>query len=307
VKTFALAFFTACIVPLLLPAQLQQASKGSIRHFQNFPSQYVNARPIDVWLPQNYTPKNQYAVLYMQDGQMLYDSNTTWNHQEWGIDETLSQLLEEDKIIPCIVVGIWNSGAGRHADYLPQKPMESLPQPIQDSLYRANRSGGASVFNNQKVQSDNYLKFVVTELKPFIDSHFSTRPQAEYTCIAGSSMGGLLSLYAFCEYPLVFSKAACISTHWPGIFNVPNPLPEAFMQYLQQQLPPPRQRKLYFDFGTATLDSLYEPFQKKADAILQAKGYTSKNWITLKFEGASHTETAWASRFAAIAQFLLGR
>ena len=79
------------------------------------------------------------------------------------------------------------------------------------------------------VQSDAYLKFLVTELKPFIDSTFSVATDRSNTFIAGSSMGGLISMYAVCEYPAVFGGAACLSTHWPGIFTAENnPIPEAF-------------------------------------------------------------------------------
>jgi predicted alpha/beta superfamily hydrolase len=299
--------FTITFCISLSSVAQQQTQSGQIRHFLNFPSRYIAARNIDVWLPSDYNPKKKYAVLYMHDGQMLYDSTTTWNKKEWGIDETMHLLQNQHKIMPCIVVGVWNSGVGRHADYLPQKAIESLPQAVQDSLYQSVRTNGAAVFHGIKVQSDNYLKFLVTELKPFIDSSFSTRPQAKYTFVAGSSMGGLISMYAFCEYPLVFGGAACLSTHWPGIFSANNPLPDAFLQYLQQHLPAPGYRKLYFDYGTATLDALYEPFQKRADAIVKSKGYSAKNWTTLKLEGAPHSEEAWQSRFDQIAIFLLGK
>ena len=83
------------------------------------------------------------------------------------------------------------------------------------------RQPGAPVFSG-KIQSDNYLKFLVKELKPFIDSSFSTLKDQQNTFIAGSSMGGLISMYAICEYPLVFGGAACLSTHWPGIFTMIN-------------------------------------------------------------------------------------
>jgi predicted alpha/beta superfamily hydrolase len=119
-------------------------------------------------------------------------------------------------------------------------------------------------------------------------------------------MGGLISMYAICEYPDIFGGAACMSTHWPGIFTVENnPIPDAFLGYLKSNLPDPTQHKLYFDFGTATLDALYEPFQNKADGIIAAKGYTSKNWVTKKFEGADHSERAWANRLQIPLTFLL--
>jgi predicted alpha/beta superfamily hydrolase len=154
--------------------------------------------------------------------------------------------------------------------------------------------------------SDNYLKFVVTELKPFIDSTFSTLKDQPNTFISGSSMGGLISMYAICEYPEVFGGAACLSTHWPGTFTVENnPVPDAFLKYLKDHLPLPANHRIYFDYGSETLDALYKPFQLQADEIMKAKGYTLKNWVTREFPGDNHSEKAWNKRFSIPALFLL--
>ena len=116
-----------------------------------------------------------------------------------------------------------------------------------------------------KVNSDNYLKFIVKELKPFVDKNFSVSSDKANTFIAGSSMGGLISLYAICEYPDVFEGAACLSTHWPGVFNADhNPIPKAFMDYLKKHLPDPKTHKIYFDYGDQTLDAMYGPFQNRS-------------------------------------------
>lgn len=289
-------------------AQLPVPYTGDIKGYANFSSKYVEARNIDVWLPDDYSPLKKYAVLYMHDGQTLYDSTITWNKQEWGVDETLGILIAKKKIKNCIVVGIWNSGKGRWPDYLPQKPFETLTRTEQDSIYYSERTNGSAIFNGIKVQSDNYLKFIVTELKPFIDSSFSTLKDAANTFIAGSSMGGLISLYAICEYPKVFGGAACISTHWPGIFTTDNnPLPAAFLQYMKTHLPSPANHKIYFDYGTATLDSMYKPFQLQADKIMKQKGYNFKKWVTKEFVGADHSEAAWGRRLDVPVLFLLGK
>jgi enterochelin esterase-like enzyme len=207
-----------------------------------------------------------------------------------------------------IVVGIWNSGPGRHPDYLPQKPLESLPQAVQDSLYRAARGGGASVFNGERVHSDNYLKFLVTELKPYIDQNFSTYKDRAHTFIAGSSMGGLISMYAICEYPDVFGGAACLSTHWPGIFTMTNnPIPDAFFRYMEKHLPDPATHKLYFDHGDQTLDAMYPPLQRKADSVLMKKGYGPGSLLSLSFPGTNHSEPAWRERLDQSLVFLLKR
>ena len=288
-------------------SQIPKVASGSIERFQNMPSAFVVARTVDVWLPDGYSTNKKYAVLYMHDGNALFDSATMWNHQEWGVDEILSKLIAANRIKDCIVVGIWNGGASRHSEYFPQKPFESLTDSQQAYLYTAKRNND-QIYFSQKVQSDNYLRFLVTELKPFIDNNFATLPDKDNTFVAGSSMGALISLYAICEYPTVFGGAACISTHWVGISEtVNNPVPAAFMQYLQQHLPAPEHHKIYFDYGSETLDSLYKPFQLQADAIMQQKGYTSNNWLSKEFVGADHSENAWNQRFEIPASFLLGK
>ena len=114
-------------------------------------------------------------------------------------------------------------------------------------------------------------------------------------------------MYAFCEYPEVFSGAACLSTHWPGYFSAENnPVPKAFADYLEAHLPEPQNHKIYFDFGTETLDAMYEPFQLMVDSVMVRRGYTAAHWKTLKFKGADHSERAWASRFDIPISFLMG-
>ncbi len=289
-------------------AQVPTVSSGIIQHYEKFSSAYVVPRTIDVWLPSDYSPKKKYSVIYMQDGKSLFDSTIVWNHLEWMVDETLGRLLKEKKINDCIVVGAYNSEATRHLEYLPQKAFESLPIAQQDSLFTANRSNGVAVFKENKLRSDNYLLFLTKELKPFIDSNFSTLRDRKHTFIAGSSMGGLISMYAICEYPNVFGGAACLSTHWPGIFTmVNNPIPAAFFAYMKTHLPNPKQHKLYFDYGDATLDAMYPPLQKQADQIIKARGYNKKNWITNYFPGADHSEKSWSKRFDQPMIFLLGK
>jgi predicted alpha/beta superfamily hydrolase len=119
-------------------------------------------------------------------------------------------------------------------------------------------------------------------------------------------MGGLISLYAICEYPEVFGAAACISTHWPGIFAVENnPIPDAFYAYMRKKLPNPKSNRIYFDYGDQTLDALYPPLQKMADSVMVEKGFTSDNWQTKFFPGKNHSEEAWAERLSIPMEFLL--
>jgi enterochelin esterase-like enzyme len=286
-------------------AQFPKVNSGTIIRYDDFESAYVTSRNVDVWLPAGYSSQKKYPVLYMHDGQMLFDSTTTWNKQEWRVDETITRLVAEGKIKNCIVVGIWNGGITRHPDYFPQKPFESLKQVEKDSIGAQLQRAGRTNLSFHPF-SDNYLRFIVKELKPFIDSAYSTKSNKKNTFIAGSSMGGLISMYAVCEYPEVFGGAACLSTHWPGTFNTENnPVPGAILQYMQSHLPNPRNHKIYFDYGDQTLDALYPPLQKKADEVMRQAGYKSNNWITKFFPGEEHSEKAWAKRLALPLIFLL--
>jgi len=141
--------------------------------------------------------------------------------------------------------------------------------------------------------------YIITELKPFIDATYPTLADRQNTFMMGSSMGGLISLFALIEYPAIFGGAGCLSTHWPAG-------EEALVDFLGSRLPPAGQHRLYFDFGTATLDAAYEPYQHRMDGWLQAAGYQQgRDWLTRKFEGAEHSERAWRARVDIPLQFLL--
>lgn len=286
-------------------AQTPKVSTGKLIEYKDFKSKNIGERMVRVWLPENYNPNQKYQVLYANDGQMLWDASINWNKQEWKLDEVLGKLIVEKEVKPTIVVAIDNAGKNRHSEYFPQKPFESLAKKTQDSLYTVYRSKEQILFND-KVYSDKYLKFLVEELKPFVDKNYSTFTDAKHTFIMGSSMGGLISMYATCEYPEIFGGAICMSTHWIGVFNSENnPIPKAFQNYLKTHLPNPKNHKFYFDFGTATLDQYYEPFQRKVDEIMKQKKFKRKNWETLKFVGEEHSENSWAKRLDIPLVFML--
>ena len=301
---------TSLLLTLTLPGMAQNllpaVLSGKIERVEQFQSKYVTVRNIDIWLPEGYPGAGKYAVLYMHDGQMLYDPSQTWNQQAWDIDDVAGQLMANNSVRDVIVVGIWNGGQTRHQDYFPQKPFERLMQIEKDTviaqLQRAGRT--KDIF---WPQSDDYLKFIVKELKPYIDRTYATHTDRQNTFIAGSSMGGLISLYALCEYPKIFGGAACISTHWVGTFSLENnPIPQAFLSYLDAKLPTPNHHKLYFDCGDQTLDALYPEIQAKVDALMKSKGYSDRNWITRYFPGEDHSERAWKKRLHIPLEFLLG-
>jgi predicted alpha/beta superfamily hydrolase len=258
---------------------------GVLRRYHGFPSDYVAARNIDVWVPPEHEEAGHqhFPVMYMHDGQNLFDPQSSFIGVDWGIDEAMRDLIAAGRARGAIVVGIWNTPQ-RSQEYMPQRPIE---------LFRSRLAW------RRPPLSDRYLKFLVRELKPFIDEHYRTLPEWENTFTMGSSMGGLISIYAVCEYPDRFGGAGCISTHWPATGGV-------VVDYLASALPEAAKHRLYFDYGTATVDALYEPYQKKVDQILISKGYTQgEDWITLKCEGAEHGERAWRERVHIPLKFLL--
>ena len=140
---------------------------GSIRHIENFKSQFIASRNVDIWLPAGYESAKKYQVVYMHDGQMLFDSTLTWNKKEWKVDETLATLMNDNKIAECIVVAIWNNGSERISEYFPNKIFDQLEESLRKKL-------SEKYCNGKNANGDNYLKFIVEELKPFIDQNFST-------------------------------------------------------------------------------------------------------------------------------------
>lgn len=279
--------------PALVPAA-EPGVTGTVEKLRAFPSKHVAPRDVEVWLPPGYAAAKgaRHPVLYMHDGQNVFDPATAFGKVDWGVDEVMTRLVAAGQVRPAIVVAAWNTPL-RAPEYMPQKALLG-----KDLSHWADRiPSGAS----QAPISDAYLRFLVEELKPAIDRRYATRPGREDTFVMGSSMGGLISLYALCEYPQVFGGAAGLSTHWPAADG-------AVIDYAERALPQAGRHRLYFDYGTAGLDALYEPFQKRMDEVLRAHGYvTGRDWVTRRFEGADHDEASWKARLDVPLRFLLGR
>lgn len=263
-----------------------------IRH-QNFPSRHIPPRHVEVWLPPGYDDGDgRYPVLYMHDGQNCFHAADCGFGVAWEVQHALARLIAAGEARPAIIVGIWCLPAERTVEYLPARPFLYLSDPARARILAG--MGGAP-------SSDAYLAFLVEELKPFIDATYRTRPGCADTCVMGSSMGGLISLYAACEYPDIFGGAGCVSTHWPAVEGV-------IVPYLRQRLPDPITHRLYFDHGTTTLDALYAPLQAQVDLLVAAAGYArDHNWQTLVFPGAPHNELAWRARVHQPLRFLLSQ
>ena len=166
---------------------------GDIRAHKNFHSKILNNdRDVLVYLPPGYdaTKSRRYSVLYLHDGQNLFDGATSFiAGQEWRVDETAQTLIATGKIEPLIIVGINNAGKDRINEYTP----------AEDAKYKL---GG---------KADLYGRMLVEELKPFIDTHYRTKRDAKHTGLGGSSLGGLASIYLALKYSSVFGRAAVVS------------------------------------------------------------------------------------------------
>lgn len=276
---------------------------GSLFRIDSFPSNHITSRPVDIWLPEGYTKDKNYSVLYMHDGQNLFDSTTTWNKQEWKVDDWATELMYQGKVNDFIVVGIHNIPDIRWQDLFPEKALDFMDEDVKASLMEKAKKNNL----NTNLKGDEYLKFLVEELKPIVDNQYAVYTDKAHTYVAGSSMGGLMSMYAISEYPNVFGGAACVSTHWVGAMPMDdNPYPGAILEYVEANLPEAGSHKLYFDYGNKTLDQHYPQYAPRVDEILKAKGYSEADSKNLFFEGTDHSENSWNKRLDQPLIFLLG-
>ncbi len=282
--------------PSPVPA-MASVRHGRLERLPALASRHVDTRPVDVWLPPGYDGGRPHAVLYMHDGQMLFDPATTWNRRAWELDRMAAPLLARGALRDFIVVAPWNHGPLRFAEYFPQAWMAHLDGPWRQALTARALNGPP--------RSDAYLRFLVEELKPTIDARYATQPAREHCFLAGSSMGGLISLYGLCEHPQVFGGAACLSTHWIGGFERNAVVPAAALRHLREKLPPPETVRLWMDRGDTELDALYDEAQAQVDALMADKGFRPPRFVSRVFAGTGHHEEAWRDRLPEVLGFLL--
>lgn len=225
-------------------------------------------RRIWLYLPKDYEKsRKRYPVIYMHDGQNLFDEYTA-GYGEWGIDELMDKITETDQ---CIIIGVDHGGDNRITEYDPY-----------DSKYGKGRG-------------NDYVDFLVKTLKPYIDRHYRTKTDAKHTAIAGSSMGGLISMYAALKYPEIFGQAGVFS---PAFWIAPD-----IYQYAQQQHLTGTSR-FYFVCGDAESDSMVTDMEKMA-TLVRSKGITEPNSPTVVVKGAQHNEAQWHGDFPAFYMWLV--
>ncbi|HKP36221.1 MAG TPA: alpha/beta hydrolase-fold protein [Pyrinomonadaceae bacterium] len=264
-------------------AQPPHTLTGDIRFHKNVHSNILNSnRDVIVYLPPGYEAKTgvRYAVLYMHDGQNIFDGATSFiPGQEWRVDETAESLISAGKIEPLIIVGIYNAGANRVNEYTP----------AEDARHKV---GG---------KADLYGRMLVEELKPFIDSTYRTRKGAKHTALGGSSLGGLVSLYLGLKYPNVFGKLAVVS---PFVWWADNQI----VHYTRAL--PRKPLRIWLDIGTKEgrdekeAQNTTNGARLLRDTLIRKGWKFGKNLKYLEADGAEHNERAWAARVSSILQFL---
>jgi predicted alpha/beta superfamily hydrolase len=239
---------------------------------QLYSPQFGNFRDLLVALPRRHREsERRYPVLYLQDGQNLFDPVTSFAG-DWGLGPTLARAAEEGH--PAIVVAIPNMGVRRRYEYSP---------------FRDIRYGGGG--------ADRYIEFLATTVKPLVDREFPTLPEPRHTAIGGSSMGGLLSLYALYRRSDIFGAAAVLS---PSLWFADG----AIFEYIRRS--PRPQGRLHLDIGTAEGAHALSDV-RRLRAILEGAGFREGHDLSvLEDEGAQHHESAWGRRLALALPFLLG-
>lgn len=243
---------------------------GNVKYHTNFSGKNILPRNIIVWLPPSYDSAidKRYPVLYMQDGQNIIDPKTSAFGLDWQMDEILDSLIRKNIVKEIILVGIYNS-KNRTEEY-------------------SNTQSGYS-----------YLKFIINELKPFIDRTYRTLPENKNTAIAGSSMGGLISLMMVLEFPNIFSKAACLSPAFK-IEKIDYVAPTR-----NSQLKIEEEIKIYIDNGGIGLENDLQPGIDEMLEVLKSKGFVeNKNLLWIKDFNSEHNENAWSKRAHRFLEFL---
>jgi predicted alpha/beta superfamily hydrolase len=251
---------------------------GTVEEHPEFRSELLRTtRRVWVYLPPPYEreAERRFPVLYMQDGQNVLDGATAFlAGREWEVDETVERLAGEERIEPLIVVAVANGGPRRAFEYLPTRDE------------RARDGGGA----------DLYGRMLLEELKPWVDRTYRTLPGPAHTGIAGSSFGGIASLYLGLKHPELFGRIAALS---PSVW-----WDDRWIVRFVDALPARPETRIWTDIGTAEGRDAVPAARALRDALV-AKGWRAG--VDLRYaeaEGAVHNETAWAKRMPDVLEFL---
>jgi len=258
---------------------------GDLRLYEFRSRIFRNTRLLRVWLPPGYddaaNENNHYPVLYLNDGQNLFESSSAFGGVEWQVDEAADRLIKAGTVPPTVIVGIDNTGKDRMREYLPYRSMNPM-------ILRA--------------QGRYYPDFLVKEVMPFIEQNFRVATRPEETGLGGSSLGGLIALYTVISRPGIIGKLLIESPSlWAGNRQI---LKDSRAVRIWPE-------KIFLACGTAEAPSVEKSRSvvenvKELAAIARRAVLSEKRLRVVIQEGARHTEAAWAERFPEALTFLFG-
>ena len=251
-------------------------SSGQLRRHEQFPSRFLrNQRDLIVYTPPGYLdePGRRFPALYLQDGQNLFDGATSFiPGQDWHVGQTADQYIQSGAVEPLIIVGMYNTKA-RIREYTPT---------------HVPKLGGG--------RADRYAKFLIEEVKPFVDREYRTVSGPQNTGIGGSSLGGLVLLYLGLKHANIFGKIAALS---PSVWW--NQL--VIGRFVHSMDVEPRSR-IWLDIGTREGPRIVRDVERFRDVLIE-KGWRLEQDLHYELvEGAQHNEAAWAQRVGPFLRFL---
>jgi len=255
---------------------------GNIKRHRRFRSKILgNHRDVLVYLPRGYSrfSRRRYPVLYLQDGQNVFDAATSFAGVEWGVDETAQRLIRRNLIEPLIIVAVANMTDDRIHEYAP------TPGVIDSKAKRQKHSKGLA---------RKYGRFLTEELRPYIDKKYRTKPEAEFTGLGGSSLGALLTLSVGLWFPNVFTRLIVMS---PSVW-----WDDCVIYKMVEELDKKPPLKIWLDTGTR--EPGWERVRTLLDSLIEKGWRLGEDLIYAEIEGGDHSEGAWAARVDPALRFL---
>jgi predicted alpha/beta superfamily hydrolase len=246
------------------------------KHERFFSHILKNERDLIVYLPPGYEemPDRRFPVLYLQDGQNLFDGNTAFiPGNDWRVGQTADHFIGTGVVEPLIIVGIYNTGKQRIAEYTPT---------------RAPKLGGG--------RAKRYAQFLIDELRPFIDNEYRTHGDCYHTGLGGSSLGGLVSLFIGLKHPNRFNRIAALS---PSVWWHQR----VMLRFAATARVQPHPR-IWLDIGTREGPNILRDVENFRDVLIKKGWQLDHDLHYERVEGAEHNESAWAARIGQVLQFL---
>jgi predicted alpha/beta superfamily hydrolase len=252
-------------------------SNGQLRKHESFRSRFLrNQRDLVVYLPPGYDNQHftKFPVLYLHDGQNLFDRSTSFGGQDWNVHGAADHMIGIGAVAPLIIVGIYNTGKSRIHEYTPTK---------------APKLGGG--------RADRYGKFLIEEVMPFIQREYRAAPDPRVTGIGGSSLGGLVSLYFGLKLPHTFGKIAALS---PSVWWHQRMI----ARFAATAAPVDSRPQIWLDIGTKEGPRIVPDVEQFRDILLRKGWREGADLHYERIEGGEHNEAAWSQRINRVLQFL---